>query len=77
MFIRIANKIIENYYLKAALIYINNNVVKSSRKVSIAREALLGIREAVLDYILRLNTILIDIKRSGCTVSRDKSYFLS
>ncbi|KYG39876.1 hypothetical protein M433DRAFT_32105, partial [Acidomyces richmondensis BFW] len=36
-----------------------------------------GVRRAVLDHLVRLDGVLADIERSGCTIAGGKSYFLS
>jgi hypothetical protein len=76
-FIRVILRILKDHLPEKASPYVDDVVVKSARGQSMAEMALPGVRRAVLDHLVRLDGVLADIERSGCTIAGGKSHFLS
>ena len=75
-FVRIVTKILEDYIPKIYLPFINNIGVKGFKTTYNNEEVLLEIRRYMFEHIRNLNAVLIDFKRTECTVSGVKSQFL-
>jgi hypothetical protein len=76
-FIRVVLRILKDHLPEKASPYVDNIVVKNARGQSMKDIAMPGVRQAVLDHVIRLDGVLADIERSGCTIAGGKSHFLS
>ena len=74
-FIRTITKILKQYILYHALLFLDNIIVKGLQIVYNGKESLLGVRRYILEYIIWLNRVLADLERARYTILGVKSYF--
>ena len=68
-------KILEQYILYYALLFLDNIIVKGLQIIYNGEESLPGIRRYILEYIVWLDGVLIDLEQARYTILGVKSYF--
>ena len=76
-FIRAILRILKAHFPDVAVPYMDDVVVQNDRGALTNAMVLPGVREQVLEHIIRLDRVLADVERSECTVAGGKSHFLS
>jgi hypothetical protein len=73
-FMRIIIRILKDHFPYLYWLFINNINVKRPRTIYNNKETLPGIKRFILKYIQKLDKVLANLERAGCTISGPKSY---
>jgi hypothetical protein len=71
---RIIIRILKDHFPHLCWLFINNINIKGSRTTYNNKETLLKIRRFIFKYIQKLDKILANLERTGCTISGPKSH---
>ena len=75
-FVRIVTKILKDLILKDYLPFLDDIGVKGLLFAYNNKEALLGIKQFVIEHVQTLNRTLIQLKRASCTISLKLQFYI-